>query len=89
MADFFGAIAAGEIGSKRLPLIFPEPTPKNGVKFSLKEAVGQPPLSVYKKPSSRADLDAQIETLREYYAPFMQKLAPLTLSKIIILYFLF
>ena len=76
MADFFGAIAAGEIGSKRLPLIFPEPTPKNGVNFPLKEALGQTPLSVYKKPSSRADLDAQIESLREYYTPFMQKLAP-------------
>ena len=61
MADFFGAIAAGEIGSDRLPLIFPEPTPKNGVQLPLKEAFGQPPFVVYKKPSTRADLDAQIE----------------------------
>ena len=76
MADFFGAIAAGEIGSKRLPLIFPEPTPKNGVQFPLNEAIGQAPLAVYKKPSSRTELDAQIEALREYYTPFMQKLAP-------------
>ncbi|MBR5188131.1 MAG: hypothetical protein IKW18_06630, partial [Clostridia bacterium] len=76
MADFFGAIAAGEIGSKRLPLIFPEPTPKNGVQFPLQKVSGQSPLVVYKKPDSRADLDMQIEALKEHYTPFMQKLAP-------------
>ena len=66
MADFFGAIAAGEIGSKRLPLIFPEPTPKNGVEFPLQKVSGQAPLVVYKKPDSRAELDMQIEALREH-----------------------
>ncbi|MBR6743624.1 MAG: hypothetical protein IKM00_00195, partial [Clostridia bacterium] len=76
MADFFGAIAAGEIGSKRLPLIFPEPTPKNGVSLPLRYSENQLPTAVYKKPDSRTELDAQIESLREYYTPFMQKLAP-------------
>ena len=80
MADFFGAIAAGEIGSKRLPLVFPEPTPKNGVLFPLQYNKEQKPLSVYKKPDSRAEMDMQIEALREYYTPFMQKLAPKTKS---------
>lgn len=81
MADFFGAIAAGEIGSKRLPLVFPEPTPKNGVLFPLRHAEGQMPTFVYKKPDSRAESDAQINALREYYTPFMQKLAPIPQSK--------
>ena len=76
MADFFGAIAAGEIGSKRLPLIFPEPTPKNGIQIPLQCNQNQTPTPVYKKPDSRAELDKQIESLREYYSPFMQKLAP-------------
>jgi hypothetical protein len=49
MADFFGAIAAGEIGSKRLPLVFPEPTPKNGILFPLQYNKEEKPLSVYKK----------------------------------------
>lgn len=80
MADFFGAIAAGEIGSKRLPLVFPEPPPKNGVLFPLQYNKEQKPLSVYKKPDSRAEMDMQIEALREYYTPFMQKLAPKTKS---------
>ena len=75
MADFFGAIAAGEIGSKRLPLVFPEPTPKNGVRFPLRNtdriATTVPP-----KPSTREELDAQIGRLKEYYTPFLQKLAP-------------
>ena len=81
MADFFGSIAAGEIGSKRLPLIFPEPTPKNGILFPLHHDKEQQPLPVYKKPDSRAEMDMQIEALREYYAPFMQKLAPRPLNK--------
>ena len=76
MADFFGAIAAGEIGSKRLPLIFPEPTPKNGIRFPLQYHTGETPIPVYKKPDSRAELDLQIDSLREHYTPFMQKLAP-------------
>ena len=67
MADFFGAIAAGEIGSKRLPLIFPEPTPKNGIQFPLQYHKNETPTSVFKKPDSRAELDSEIETLREYY----------------------
>ena len=75
MADFFGAIAAGEIGSKRLPLVFPEPTPKNGILFPLKPT-DKNATPVYKKPSTREDLDAQIENLKQYYAPFLQKLSP-------------
>ena len=55
MADFFGAIAAGEIGSKRLPLIFPEPTPKNGVSLPLRYSENQLPTAVYKKPDSRTE----------------------------------
>jgi len=76
MADFFGAIAAGEIGSKRLPLVFPEPMPKNGILIPMQPGDGQKPTPVYKKPDSRIELDAQIEALREYYTPYMQKLAP-------------
>lgn len=77
MADFFGAIAANEIGSKRLPLVFPEPTPKNGVILAMKEADGAP-TPVYKKPDTREELDAIIEELRVKYEPFMQRLAPKT-----------
>ena len=75
MADFFGAIAAGEIGSKRLPLVFPEPTPKNGVVFPLMPA-NTSATPVYQKPSTRGELDAEIETLKQHYAPFLQNLAP-------------
>ncbi len=76
MADHFGAIAANEIGSKRLPLVFPEPTPKNGIIFPL-AAHHSKATEVYKKMSTRAELDKEIERLKEEYAPFMQKLAPI------------
>jgi hypothetical protein len=75
MADFFGAIASKEIGCKRAPLVFPEPTPKNGIIFPL-EGSSDTPTEVYKKISSREELDALIEELRVKYEPFMQKLAP-------------
>ena len=81
MADFFGAIAAGEIGSKRLPLVFPEPMPKNGILLPMQTNEGGAPVPVYKKPDTREELDTQIEALREYYTPFMQKLAPKPQSK--------
>ncbi len=77
MADHFGAIAAGEIGSKRAPLAFPKPTPKNGVRFPLREHEGKA-TEVYKKISTREELDAEIERLKEDYALFLQKLAPKT-----------
>ena len=75
MADFFGAIAAKEIGSKRVPLVFPQPIPKNGVQFPLNETTAAP-TAVYKKPCTREELDAEIEALKKHYAPFMQELAP-------------
>ena len=77
MADHFGAIAAGEIGSKRLPLIFPEPIPKNGIRFPLADAIDKQKTDVYKKPDTRAELDFEIEKLKTKYEPFMQKLAPI------------
>lgn len=80
MADFFGSIAAGEIGSKRVPLVFPEPTPKNGVVFPLEKAKGKAAHEVYKKISTRAELDFEIEKLKTKYEPFMQKLAPVPKS---------
>ncbi len=79
MADIFGAIAANEIGNKRLPLVFPEPTQGNGVVFAMEKASGAP-TPVYKKPDTREELDAIIEELREKYAPFMQKLSPAVAS---------
>lgn len=75
MADFFGAIAAGEIGSKRAPLVFPEPTPWNGKTFPLAPSCDAP-TEIYKKPDTREELDEIIEGLRAKYEPFMQKLAP-------------
>jgi hypothetical protein len=66
MADFFGAIAANEIGSKRLPLVFPEPAPKNGVVIAMEKADGAP-TSVYKKPDTREEIDEIIEELRVKY----------------------
>ena len=78
MADFFGAIASKEIGSKRLPLIFPKPMPENGAVIPLSEANGGAPVKVYKKPDTREEIDAIIEALRVKYEPFMQKLAPKT-----------
>ncbi len=80
MADFFGSIAAGEIGSKRAPLVFPEPTPKNGVVFPLEKTSGKTPHEVYKKIDTRAELDFEIEKLKTKYEPFMQKLAPIPKS---------
>ncbi len=77
MADHFGAIAANEIGSKRVPLVFPEPTPKNGIRFPLAKTENNIPTDVYKKISTREELDFEIETLKNKYAPFMQKLAPI------------
>ncbi len=77
MADHFGAIAAGEIGSKRVPLVFPKPTPKNGITFSLTENENKTPTDVYKKISTREELDFEIEKLKTKYTPFMQKLAPI------------
>ncbi len=76
MADHFGAIAANEIGSKRSPLVFPEPTPKNGVRLPLTAASDPTPKAVPKKPDTREELDHEIEALKEYYTPFLQKLAP-------------
>lgn len=76
MADFFGAIAANDIGYKRAPLVFPAPTPWNGVSFPLSDANGEKPLAVQAKMSSRAELDAEIEKLRQKYEPFMQDIAP-------------
>lgn len=76
MADHFGAIAAGEIGSKRLPLVFPKPTPKNGVRLPLFPTNEAVPTAVPKKPDTREELDREIEELRIRYAPFLQKLAP-------------
>ncbi len=76
MADHFGAIAAGEIGSKRIPLIFPAPPPKNGVQFPLKICTRKA-TDVYKKMSTREELDTEIERLKEAYTPFLQKLAPI------------
>ncbi len=76
MADHFGAIAAGEIGSKRTPLVFPTPTPKNGIRFPL-AASDKPATKVYKKMDTREELDLEIERLKEDYALFLQKLAPI------------
>ncbi len=76
MADHFGAIAAGEIGSKRVPLVFPEPTPKNGILFPLSASDNTVPTEVMKKMSSREEMDFEIEKLKTKYAPFMQRLAP-------------
>ena len=75
MADFFGAIAAGEIGSTRAPLVFPEPAPWNGKSFPLSPS-HEAPTEIYKKPDTREELDAIIEELRAKYEPFMQRLAP-------------
>ena len=77
MADHFGAIAAGEIGCKRAPLVFPSPMPKNGVLFSLTDANDKNPTDVYKKPSTREEIDFEIEKLKTKYEPFMQRLAPI------------
>ncbi len=76
MADHFGAIAANEIGSKRAPLVFPEPTPKNGVLFPLAAPETGIPTEVYKKIDTREEVDFEIEKLKTKYAPFMQRLAP-------------
>lgn len=76
MADHFGAIASKEIGSTRAPLVFPEPQPKNGITFLL-EHTQKTPTPVYKKPSTKEELDACIEELRIHYEPFLQKLAPI------------
>jgi len=75
MADFFGAIAAGEIGNTRAPLVFPEPAPWNGKSFPLAPSCDAP-AEIYKKPDTREELDGIIEELRAKYEPFMQKLAP-------------
>ena len=75
MTDFFGAIASKEIGSKRVPLVFPTPIPKNGISLTLEKADGSS-TPVYKKPDTREELDAIIEELRIKYTPFLQKLAP-------------
>jgi hypothetical protein len=75
MADFFGAIAAGEIGSTRAPLVFPEPAPWNGKTFSPTSSCDAP-TDIYKKPDTREELDEIIDGLRAKYEPFMQKLAP-------------
>ena len=77
MADHFGAIAANDIGSKRAPLIFPEPMQKNGVCFPLSKSERSTPLSVYKKIDTREELDFEIEQLKHKYTPFLQKLAPI------------
>ncbi len=76
MADHFGAIAANEIGSKRAPLVFPEPAPKNGVSFPLEKVKSNVPTDVFKKIDTREELDFEIEKLKTQYAPFLQKLAP-------------
>ena len=75
MADFFGAIAANDIGSKRAPLRFPAPVKSNGVLFPLSDS-SEKPLSVPAKMSTRAELDAQIGILKKHYAPFLRDIAP-------------
>ncbi len=79
MADFFGAIAANEIGSTRAPLVFPEPAPWNGKSFPLSPTCDAP-TKIYKKTDTREELDELIEGLRVKYEPFMQNLAPKTES---------
>lgn len=76
MADFFGAIAANDVGAKRAPLRFPTPKPWNGVSFPLADAKGERALRVPAKMSTREELDSEIEKLRLKYEPFMQDLAP-------------
>ena len=80
MADHFGAIAANDIGSKRMPLVFPEPTPKNGIRFPLAKTENNISTDVYHKINTREELDFEIEALKTHYAPFMQKLAPIPAS---------
>lgn len=75
MADFFGAIASKEIGSKRAPLVFPKPQEKNGIILPL-SSTDKTPTPVPKKPDTKGELDALIEELRVKYSPFMQNLAP-------------
>lgn len=77
MADHFGAIAAGEIGCKRVPLVFPSPMAKNGVLLPLTETTHKTPFDVYKKPSTREEIDFEIKKLKTKYEPFMQRLAPI------------
>lgn len=76
MADLFGAIAAREISSGRLPLVFPQPIPKNGVTLPLEKVGNSIPTEVYKKIDTREELDFEISKLKTKYTPFMQKLAP-------------
>lgn len=75
MADFFSAIAANDIGSKRAPLRFPAPQEQNGVFFVLNDDGGKP-ISVPAKMSTRAELDAEIGRLKKHYAPFLRDIAP-------------
>ncbi|MGN1096151.1 MAG: glycoside hydrolase family 2 protein [Eubacteriales bacterium] len=75
MADFFASIAAGEIGTKRLPLVFPSPEKKNGILLSLDNA-DVAPLPVPEKMGTKKELDREIERLKKKYAPFMRRLAP-------------
>ncbi len=75
MADHFGAIAAGEIGSKRCPLVFPAPAQKNGILFPLTKTECAA-TEVCKKLSTREELDMEIEKLKIKYTPFLQELAP-------------
>ena len=81
MGDFFGSIAAGEIGTKRLPLVFPTPTPKNGVIFELSCSESETPFDVPAKMSTKKELDIEIERLREKYEPFFKNFAPKTDNK--------
>ena len=66
LADHFGAIAANDIGSKRAPLVFPEPTPKYGVRFPLTRPENNTPTAVYAKISTREELDFEIEALKTH-----------------------
>jgi len=81
MSDFFGSIAAGEIGAKRLPLVFPTPTPKNGVIFELSYSESETPFDIPAKMSTKKELDIEIERLRKKYEPFFKNFAPNTDSK--------
>ena len=80
MADHFGAIAAGNIGCKRVPLHFPAPIECGKDVFTLEPTTASA-MNVYKKINTREQLDEIIEDLRIQYTPFMQKLAPKTESK--------
>ncbi|MCQ2770778.1 MAG: hypothetical protein MJ236_03145 [Clostridia bacterium] len=75
MADVFAAIASNDIKASRGNLVKQLPVPKSDVSYTLNDT-SSIPTPVYKKMSTKAELDMEICNLKNKYSKFLMCHAP-------------